>query len=362
MARRLGRFGTFGIAVLWAARKAARIDAHAAHSGGYKNRLVRFAVIHNPRSRLNLRDRDGFEAQASRRLGSAFVRTTDLDTLRSALEELARRSVDTIAINGGDGTVSHVLTAIAKVYPADHLPRIAILPSGNTNLIAADVGFGLRGTTALDALDATPRRIVHALRAPIRVRWPGTDRAPVMGMFQGSAAYARAIAIAHSPGVLKYAPHDLAVGVTLASAIGGLVLNPRTRRTWLDGEALHLRDGDEDAQADKSFLFLATALQKLTYGVWPFWRGPGTTADGVHYLNVHANPRRLPGALANLLRGRAPAWLRTSDDYESGCSQALRIASPGDFVLDGEMFDTGPHGEITLESGPRFSFLRSVTA
>ncbi|MDT8871316.1 diacylglycerol kinase family protein [Komagataeibacter rhaeticus] len=44
--------------------------------------------------------------------------------------------MDCIVIDGGDGTVSDVLSAVHRHYAPDRLPAIAVLPSGNTNLIA----------------------------------------------------------------------------------------------------------------------------------------------------------------------------------------------------------------------------------
>lgn len=107
-------------------------------------------------------------------LGENFIPSDSRTETTSHVRQLYERGITTIAIDGGDGTVSTALTAIARAYPADKLPDIAVLPSGNSNLIAGDVGFGLRGIEALDRLNKGAMR--SSMRTPIRLSWPDTDR------------------------------------------------------------------------------------------------------------------------------------------------------------------------------------------
>ncbi|MFT8517302.1 MAG: diacylglycerol kinase family protein, partial [Acetobacter persici] len=113
----------------------------------------RFALIHNSRSRRNLKADGRYLDCARRILGPLFFSPDSQDALHDVIEDLARQNVGCLVIDGGDGTVGNVLSALyASSYPKDRLPMIAVLPSGNTNLIAADVGFGLRGEEALQRL------------------------------------------------------------------------------------------------------------------------------------------------------------------------------------------------------------------
>lgn len=279
------------------------------------------------------------------------------------IRQLHQAGVDTLVLNGGDGTVSAALSAIDLVYPPDKLPVIVVLPSGNTNLIAADVGFGLRGEAALERL-FSGRPFRSSVRAPIRLSWPGLpEKRPVLGMFGGCTGYARAVRIAHSPAFLQYSSHGLAVFLTIASSLGSLLLR-RTRKEWLQGNRLEWRFDENEKSALKnnspqSFLFLATALEKLSGGIWPFW-SHDEGGHGFHFLNVSAFPGRLPGALFNLLRGRAPQWLRKHADYVSGIvEKGMILETDSDFVLDGEVFSPAPDGRLKLERGPLFRFLHA---
>ncbi|MBU2654518.1 diacylglycerol/lipid kinase family protein [Acidomonas methanolica] len=315
------------------------------------------ALIHNPRSRRNRHTGSAFVSEASQLLGRDFLLPTSHDELDRRVGELARRGVDLIVVDGGDGTVSDVLTAIHRAYPADALPRVAVFPSGNSNLIAGDVGLRRRGMEALRRIVSAPETFVPIRRRPLRISWSDGSQPERLGMFHGSTGFARAIAIAHSPHVLRYAPHGFAVAATLIGAVGGLALKSR-RSIWLNGDAVDIRAGEDVLPHERSFLFLATGLQHLDHGIWPFWRRPGDPVQGVHFLEIAARPRRLAPAMLALLRGRAPDWLRAHPDYRSGCVDEITLRSRSDFVLDGEELSPGPGGSIVVGRGPVFTFLQ----
>lgn len=317
---------------------------------------VRLALIHNPRSRKNRRDGSKFALQARKLLGEGFLVPASHVEMTDMVAELARRNVRLIAINGGDGTVSDVMTAIMRAYPAEDLPELAIFPSGNTNLIARDIGFSRRGIRALEHLLDNAETLPRVQRRPLKISWPDNAHEPRLGMFQGSTGYARAIAIAHSPHVLRYAPHNLAVAVTLIGAFGSLLWR-RQRETWLRGDHLVLESGGVVLAEGQSFLFLSTALQKLNLGIWPFWNTDSANARGLHFLHVADHPARLLQATWALLRGHAPGWLRRCSDYTSGQAGSMILTCRSDIVIDGERFSSGKDGRVLLCEGPEFGFV-----
>ncbi|MFC0502767.1 diacylglycerol/lipid kinase family protein [Asaia krungthepensis] len=317
---------------------------------------MRLALIHNPRSRKNRRDGRKFALEARRLLGDGFLIPASHDEMTRVIQALAAQNVRLIAINGGDGTVSDVMTAVARFYPSNALPNLAIFPSGNTNLIARDIGFRRRGLAALTQLVRHADTLPRTMRRPLKISWPNDEQDPRLGMFQGSSGYARAIAIAHSPHVLRYAPHNLAVAVTLIGAFGSLLWR-RQRETWLSGDRVTLKADGEMLINGQSFLFLSTALRKLNLGIWPFWNGGKAGSDGLHFLHVGDHPAKLLQATWSLLRGSAPTWLRASPDYMSGRAEVLDLTCKGDFVLDGECFAPGADDRILLSEGPEFGFV-----
>ncbi|GBQ04500.1 diacylglycerol/lipid kinase family protein [Acetobacter cerevisiae] len=322
----------------------------------------RFVLIHNSRSRRNLKADSRYLDCARRTLGPLFFSPDSQTELHDVIEDMARQDVRCLVVDGGDGTVGNVLSALyVSSYPKDRLPMIAVLPSGNTNLIAADVGFGMRGEEALQRLQDRARsdRLVSDVkqRQPLVVSWPGQDRAPVLGFFGGLGAFTRGIEIAHSPAILKNYAHDTAVLITLAETLRQII-TPRLRQSWLDGTPVGLGLNGGELEAHNRFLFLCTGLHCLPHGIWPFWRGGGAD-EGISYLDVAANPKKLMRAIWSLLRGRSPAWLRADPTYSSGSARQVLLNTEQSFVLDGEVLETGPAQSLEISAGPILSFLQA---
>ncbi|MCP1195299.1 hypothetical protein NKW84_05415 [Acetobacter senegalensis] len=323
----------------------------------------RFALIHNSRSRRNLKADRQYLATARDMLGPMFYAPDTSLALQETIEDLARQQVECLVVDGGDGTVGKVLSVLyASSYPNHRLPKIAVLPSGNTNLIAADVGFGLRGVEALQRLQDLARtqqlQCEVKERQPLVLSWPGQDRAAELGFFGGLGAFTRAIEIAHQPAILKNYAHDAAVLATFALTARQL-LTPRLRQGWLNGTPLGVGLEGNAAEMHDCFLFLCTGLQCLPHGIWPFWKPEGEADRGISYLDVAARPERLTKAIWNLVRGRAPAWIQNSSSYHSGFSERIRLRTEQSFVLDGEVLDTGPDHCLDITAGPVVSFLQA---
>lgn len=72
--------------------------------------------------------------------------------LPDALARFAEQDVQVLAVNGGDGSLQHVLTEILRRPTFDRLPAIAPLSGGRTNMSAADIGSAATPATGLTAL------------------------------------------------------------------------------------------------------------------------------------------------------------------------------------------------------------------
>ncbi|MCI1321415.1 MAG: acylglycerol kinase family protein [Acetobacter sp.] len=320
-----------------------------------------FALIHNPMSRRNEGDGQEFRRRAAELLGDRLVCPSSRERLYIDVAALCREDIGCIVVDGGDGTVSDVMTAIQAARPTGPFPDIAILPSGNTNLIAADVGFGMRGIEAIERLierdKAGTLRDGCNVRHPIILSWPETDRRPVLGMFCGLAAFTRATRLAHQPDVLNRYSHGMAVAVTIFLALCRL-LSGKGRREWLGGTELTMsRDGGPEDSGGR-FLFLCTTLHHLPYNLWPFWSGE---ADGgaLIWLEVLSRPRSLISSVFSLLTGRVPASLKNNPSFRSGKSASFVMHMQEGLVMDGHEYDTGPNGYLKLTEGRAVAFLRA---
>ena len=61
--------------------------------------------------------------------------------VKAAIRDFARQGVDLVVVNGGDGTIHAVLTALFTTEWPDHVPFLALLRAGTTSMIARDVGL-----------------------------------------------------------------------------------------------------------------------------------------------------------------------------------------------------------------------------
>lgn len=313
----------------------------------------RVALLRNPLSRRN---RDG-RAQAWDSDAADLIRAEPegRGALREALSEFERREVGLVIVDGGDGTVREVLTALPEAY-AECLPAIAVLASGTTNLIAADVGAGRSDPAAVALLARFGRegaaQAPFQRRAMLEVEWPDGSHPTVRGMFLGAGAFTRATDL--SMKLVRQGRVDEGAGVaaTLLSAMAQTVVGPERER-WLQGDPLRLAVDDTAPAEGPRFLLLATTLQKLLLGLWPFW---GEGEGELRWLDIAAPPKRLAAALPAVLRGRPRPWMAEAG-YLSGRARSMDLTLSEPFVVDGEHFDPGPGGEVRVRAGPIVDFV-----
>ena len=315
-------------------------------------RRRRAAIIGNPLSRAGRESRARFGASAA---GLPRAEPASRGELRDALRGFAARGVDLLAVQGGDGTLREVLTALPDAF-GDDPPEIAVLAAGKTNLAARVLGSAGMGEAALTRLlDAAERGTLKRRLLPVlEVSRPGLDvvesAPPLRGLLFGAAAFTEGKLLAERR-LHRHSVHDAAA---VALALAGIAL-----RTGLDrGHALRagvpmaVAPDDRPKREGRRFLLLATTLDRLMLGLRPFW---GEGRGAVRWLDVLAPPRRLAAALWAGARGRPRSWMPAAG-YLSGRAERLRIALDGPFVLDGEVFEPGPGG-LLLSAPDRVAFV-----
>lgn len=261
--------------------------------------------------------------------------------LHGTLRRFAAQGVDLVVIDGGDGTIREVLTRLPEAYGGG-VPRLAIVPNGKTNALALDIGSPL-GTTLEQLLEAAEDARPTKRRRCLEILRPGQALPERRGFLFGMGAFVRATELAqkhHSLGLFD----NTAIGVTLATAaLGALAGGPGN--SWRRGEQARL----SIAPADRWFLAMASTLKRFPLGLKPF----GEPREGLKLIAVEAPPRRLHRALPIVLRGRDAPWLAASG-YRREDPEAFDLAWPGDFVLDGEIYEGG---ELTVRRGPELEFV-----
>jgi len=319
-------------------------------------KALRIGVLRNPLSGANL----GAGASMRRLLGGhpevPCRDVADPDAVRRALEEMAQCGVNTIAISGGDGTVSAVLNTIFAHDPFPHLPLLAVLRGGTANMTARDVGMQGRQDRALRSLLEAAARGGEGLTVverPIMRIAPGPGRPPIHGMFFGAAAIAQGIEYCkrnvHTLGLRG----EIGPGVTIARFV--LAMARGDRRIVAPVPVAVAIDGASAAAFDCEIMYVTT-LERMVLGLRPYWGGE---AAPLHYVSVRGGPRHWLKALPGLLRGRPNRYATPANGYESHNAHRFEIALDSSFFVDGEIYAPAPGAPLTITRGGTAGFLRT---
>ncbi|MFT8244683.1 diacylglycerol kinase family protein [Roseomonas sp. BN140053] len=298
-------------------------------------------LIRNPRSHgAQGRTGEALRALAAGHPGVILAEPATRDALRDALAGFAAAGLPILAVSGGDGTLREVLTALPTAWTGP-APAVALLPAGKTDLAAGDVGGAGRGARGLGRLlDALERGapLRRETRPVLEVDWPGEPQRRLRGFLCGAAAFAHGHRVANQRLHPGGAFGNVAVGLAVAAVLGRALLGGGG--ALAAGEAMRLRADGAPAPEERHFLVLATTLERLPLGLWPFreaGQGP------LHWLDVAAPPRQLLRALWEARRGR-PGPPRPG--HAGGRAARIELAAEQPFVLDGEAYAPGPGGVV----------------
>jgi diacylglycerol kinase (ATP) len=306
---------------------------------------MKVGVIRNPRSHANLR-RGTASRPADLPAEVCWAEPPTPGALIDDMQRFAAEGVELVVVDGGDGTVREVLSAMPKAF-GDAPPALAVLASGKTNVLALDLGAGAGWslpTVLRRAAEAAP---VFKTRPPLEVSWPGGDQPPIRGFIFGLGAFARGTRMSQSVHRMG-AYHNLSVALTVSGAALGTLFGG-TRGEWSQGVEVTLATDGAAAPSGRRFVLMATTLKRLPFGLKPF----GPPRDGMKVLDVDAPPRRLAAALPAILMGRGDGWL-TGAGYRRREAEHLALSVAEPVVIDGEVF---PGGDIVVRRGAPVRFL-----
>jgi diacylglycerol kinase (ATP) len=306
-------------------------------------------IVNNPRSARNRRH-PATGAGLARLLGSdgLVADASTPDELQRALETFRAAGVDTLGVNGGDGTNHYVLTAAAAAWGAEPLPDFLVLRGGTMNTLASN--HGLRGEPeAILAAHLAGRRAGRPAAAVERdlLRVEGEGLPPTLGFLFGTGltvrfleAYYRA---AH--------PSALTAALLLLRAAASALVNGPFSRTLTRREPLRVT-ADGDDWPDASYLTLvAGTIPSLGLGFKALARcdeQPGF----FHAVGVHGTPGQVAWLLPRVHRG-APWRRRAALD---AVARVVTLEGEGlRFFVDGDLY--GPVGAVRLETGPAIRIL-----
>lgn len=318
--------------------------------------MNKIGIISNLHSHRNRHGLEGIRHMIASHGDLLHREIDEMAGLAEILAEFASAGVGHIVVNGGDGTVQAVMTALLNNSDGGPPPTLAVLPSGRTNLIAHNIGLEGRPLDGLARLIA--RRgtgdPLRGISRPVLSLDLGGGEPPVHGMFMGSAAFYRGTMMGrtsfHPMGAEGPAVVGLSLGLVVMRALlgrpGGI----------LQGDAMTLTpDGDRGASRERDyFLILATTLDHLILGMTPFW-GDGDGA--LRLTTVDYPPSRLARALLPLARGRPRPWM-TENGYDSRRLKSVTLATACPIIFDGQTLTPDPAVAVTISADRSLRFLQ----
>lgn len=316
-------------------------------SGGRAVPLV--GIVRNPRSHRN----KGLPPELADCSNILTETPRSHADLRKTLREFARRGIDHLVIDGGDGTVRDALTCGADIF-GDQWPSLIVLPRGKTNALAVDLGLPNHWSLS-DALEAAARGNV-VKRRPLLI----SERAPDGGSVQGFILGAGVFTIATDAGQEAHrwgAFNSFAVGLTI---LWGLIqtLFGRNDRGWRMTTPMRLRDAADGSELPHSrhgqrgerFMIFASTLERFPLGIRPFGR---PARPGIKLGIMDWPLRWLVALLPAIMLGLRGRFLARSGAHQIDV-EAIELDIGGSFILDGEAF---PPGRYLLQQGPLLRFV-----
>jgi hypothetical protein len=286
------------------------------------------------------------------------VETDHAAALPEALADFARRGIDLLVVNGGDGTLQHALTEILAGDDFERIPLIAPLRGGRTNMTALDLGAQrdpVRGLASVLEAVRTRSLSERMVRRPVlRVAYH-RGFAVQYGMFFGAGMIQRAIALHHRIFNKKGRNHGvLGPGLVTAGLIGKTMMRPRNGVLAPDKVQM-LLDGESVPQGEFR-LVIASSLNRLFLRMNPFWgKGPGP----VRFTCAASGSQHFPKVALGILRGRPKPLVNTDNGYTSKNVQRAELRFDCGFTVDGEIFAPRPDETVTLTGDRRVTFVRA---
>ena len=317
--------------------------------------MSRIGLIINPKSQQNRRGLAIIE-QAAKGAGIEHRVLGDMTDLLPALQDLAADNIELLVVNGGDGTLQAVLTAVLEDRPFDSLPLLAVLPRGMTNMSAYDVGLKGKPDQALTRLAELWRSRSPSQGIVSRnvLRIEKIPNSPVQrGMFFGAGGITRAIEYCQTKVHPWRIEADWASGLTLMGLLASWMLHGG-RSEVVTGQTIHVSLDNAAESSEELLLALATTLDRLVMKSKPFWHQKG---EPLRYTAIAYPPKHLLRSARKVLYGDNERDL-PAPCYTSRGAHSIRLRFDGRFTLDGQMFDTVADEPLVVSAPDRVDFMR----
>jgi diacylglycerol kinase (ATP) len=285
-------------------------------------------VINNPYSRRNRKNPLGMQTLGFI-VGTSgeAVATRKLEDIEQILQFFAEKQIDVLAINGGDGSNSHVLTSLIRVWGNEKLPRVALLRGGTMNIAANSCG--IRGSTAGLMMNLVRKvREGIPLQTTTRHLLEGEGR---YGFIFGNGFVYTFLEELYGSG--NKSPFNTAK--LLGRAVGSALIKGKLYRRLFEKVRCSVTvDGKRWRQKSFSAL-LASTVEQIGLGFKPFTRCR-EQPDTFHFVGVVVPAAKLVGSLPGVYFGRPISGKKIVEALAR--QVVLESPEPLPYTLDGENY------------------------
>jgi hypothetical protein len=275
---------------------------------------------------------------------AATHETSTLDDLDAVATALAARGTDLVVLSGGDGTFMAGVTALARAFGEDCMPRIALVPGGTVATVARNWGTAGEPLEVLARVLRDPARLPFTPRPTLRVEGT-TDGATErrLGFIFGTGLVASFFDVYYARGAGGYAGAARIVARVFAESFYGgplarKVLAPLPSTIEVDGRRL---------APDAWSLVCAAVVRDLGIHMRVTYRA-GEDLERPHLVASALPPRELGPRAPLVLAGRRIGGRDHFDDLVR--EFVVRFpGGPASYVLDGDVLRAS---SVRVSAGP----------
>ena len=283
---------------------------------------------------------------------------TPVDVAR-ALSKFREANVRLVVVNGGDGTLSMVVTEVMlRRAVGDAAPLLAVLEGGRTNMSAGDFGCRGRPTRALRRIlrwaeraggdgDIVERAVIRLTTSP--------ESPSRYGFFVGGGIIyhgSKGCWTFRETSVLPASETGLGTALGVAAILGKLLVG----KTPYPPVTVGITADGVDLGARSWVALFVTTLERMALGIRPFW-GEG---DGpLRITGVPDPPRGVFLSAPWSLRGKPCRWTSPERGYTSLRARTAVLTHIDGVTLDGELIQPEDGQPMSLDATESLRFVRT---
>ena len=274
--------------------------------------------------------------------------TNSLDALAEAARRFRDRGISTLAINGGDGTISRTLTAFILAYGEKPLPRILILRGGTINLLALNLGIS-------GAPEAILVRFMESLSGLQSVEYKRFSSLEVNGHY--GFLFGNGLSVNFLKEFYKRKSGPLGAVFLIIKVYFWFFLSQNRYLRMIRWRKFRmvLDQGAVDLGTRGTVGVMASTVSRMPLGpkLFPLAIRSGT----FQFFSLELSPNRLLWTLPlALLRNSPGRWFGKVSHLTRSLSLESDDQKNQEYTIDGELFDA-QNGKLEVKIGPSIEFI-----